>query len=236
MGIPYNEEQVREHLIDSGVWPGGSEDQPGVTSARDWWIGLLKQVTYTVNDHSWDETEDVQDAMREITDTAVEQAVSVAYSTRSILYLLHLSDVDKLDVSDEVEIRLHQTLLHGGDGTRGIYPRSGETHDHPAYQERKEHARQERNEEVNELLKLGSIAKIYLESAAVTVAGPWCEAQVGRYRTQWVCERCEETFAAEDDADGEECDDAECAVHDGEDNCDDHDCSFPHSLVRNDTE
>lgn len=236
MGIPYNEEQVRQHLIKEGVWPGGSEDDAGVKSARDWWVRLLKQVTYGVNDHPWDETDDMDDAKREITDTAVEQAVSVAYSTRSILYLLHLSDVDKLDVSDEVEIRLHQTLLHGGDGTRGIYPRSGETYDDPAYRERKEHARQERNEEVNELLKLGSIAKIYLESAAVTVARPWCEAQVKRYRSQWRCELCGETFPS-DDGEFDECEGrTECAVHDGDDNCDDHDCSFPHSLVHNDTE
>lgn len=236
MGIAYDEEKVRKHLIDAGVWPAGDADEPGIAAARDWWVRLIKQVTYGVNDHPWDETEDVNDAIREITDTAVEQAVSVAYATRSILYLLHLSDVDKLDVSKEVEIRLHETLRNGGDGTRGIFPRSGETYDDPDYLERKQEAQLQRSTEINELLKLGSIAKIYLESAAVTVAAPWCEVQVKRYLTQWVCERCEETFAAEDDADGEECEAAECAVHDDEDNCDDHDCSFPHSMVKNDTE
>lgn len=48
----------------------------------------------------------------------------------------------------------------------------------------------------------------------------------------WSCEICGEEFTEEGDAEGEECTYAECAVHTGEENCDDHDCSFPHDLVK----
>ena len=236
MGIAYDADKVRQHLIKERVWPGGSEDEPGVTYARQWWVDLLKQVTYGVNDHPWDDTDDKDDAIREITEIAVDQVVGAAYVHRSIMYLLHLSDIDKLDVSGEVEIRLHEPLRNGGDGTRGLYPRSGETYDDPDYLERKQEAQLKRSTQITELLELKSITRIYLESAAVTVARPWCQVQVARYLTQWVCELCAETFAAESDADNDECAErTECVVHTGEDNCDDHDCSFPHTLVRNDT-
>lgn len=49
----------------------------------------------------------------------------------------------------------------------------------------------------------------------------------------WSCEICGEEFTEEGDAEGEECTYAECAVHTGDDNCDDHDCSFPHDLAKN---
>jgi hypothetical protein len=48
----------------------------------------------------------------------------------------------------------------------------------------------------------------------------------------WECEICGEEFTEEGDADGEECTYAECAVHTGDENCDDHECSFPHDLAK----
>jgi hypothetical protein len=51
-------------------------------------------------------------------------------------------------------------------------------------------------------------------------------------RVQWRCRECDAVFADEDDADGEVCDHAECLVHIGDENCDDHDCEFGgHDLV-----
>lgn len=47
----------------------------------------------------------------------------------------------------------------------------------------------------------------------------------------WRCTGCEERFTDEDEAEDEECAEAECVVHTGDDNCDDHECSFPHDLV-----
>jgi hypothetical protein len=43
---------------------------------------------------------------------------------------------------------------------------------------------------------------------------------------------CEERFTEDEknNTEGNECEQAECAVHTGDDNCDDHDCSFPHDL------
>jgi hypothetical protein len=49
----------------------------------------------------------------------------------------------------------------------------------------------------------------------------------------WQCQTCGEDFPEESDAEGEECSKrAECVVHTGEENCDDHDCSFPHDVVK----
>lgn len=234
MGIPYEADKVQQHLIDSGVWPAGDADEPGVTAARDWWVRLVKQVTYGVNDHPWDETEYVEDAVTEISGNAVDQMVGEARKSRALMRLCDLSNVHDLDVEDEVEMRLHNVIT--SDPTKGMY-RYGNGETDQEYRERKARKQQAHREQVSELLKLKSVAKIYLESAAVTVARPWCEAQVKRCLTQWRCEACDDTFVTESQADGEECEAAECTVHDdGEDNCDGHDCVFPHSLVQNDTE
>lgn len=48
----------------------------------------------------------------------------------------------------------------------------------------------------------------------------------------WSCEICGEEFTEEGDAEGEECTYAECVVHTGDENCDDHECSFPHDLAK----
>jgi hypothetical protein len=55
------------------------------------------------------------------------------------------------------------------------------------------------------------------------------------YRSEhgWTCEGCDELFDTEGDAENDECCMAECAVHTGDGNCDDHGCSFPHHLVKN---
>lgn len=236
MGIKYDAEQVRQHLSDAGVWPADLDDDAGVAYARDWWVNLLKQVTYTVNDHDWDEINDetngIDDAIGEITAVAVDHVVSAAYVNGTILRLLDAADIVHMDVSDEIEIRLHDWVLNSGDGTKGIYPRSGERYDDESYRERMEQARAVHREAMHERLTLASFTRAYLEAAAVTVARPWCEAIVRRYLVQWRCTTCEETFPTEESASDDEClEREECAEHTGEDNCDDHSCSFPHTLV-----
>jgi hypothetical protein len=148
--------------------------------------------------------------------------------------LLHLSDVAELDVSDEVEMYLHTPIF--ADPTRGMYPHRGESYDDPDYRERKLQAQDKHNEEVNELLSLKSVTKTYLLAAALTVARPWCETQVARALVQWRCELCEETFAAEQDAENDDCDGREtCVTHPGEEHDGNPGCSWPHALVKNDT-
>jgi hypothetical protein len=238
MGIAYNEEQVRQHLIDSGVWPSGSTDEDGVEGARDWWIRLLKEVTYGVNDADLADAEEVHDTVTEIAESAADRFVSEARAGRKVLMLCEMSDIDRVmndPFDDEIYLRLTSGIVDSGDGTEGVYPRSGERYDDPGYRERKREAQHEHRAKVGELLRLGSVAARYLEGAASMVARSWCEAQVEKALTQWRCELCEETFAADNQADYDECEErTECVVHTGEANCDDHDCSFPHSLVRND--
>lgn len=240
MGIAYNEEQVHQHLIDSRVWPGGSEDEGGVAGARDWWVRLLKQVTHGVNDVDWSDVDEVHDMVTEIAEGAADKLTSEARAARKVLTLCELSDIDRVmddPFDDEIYIRLTSGVVDSGDGTEGVYPKSGERYDDPDYRERKMQAQREHRAKVGELLRLGSVATIYLEGTACMVARSWCEAMAERSLTQWVCEVCEETFASENAAENDECEErTECAVHTGEDNCDDHDCSFPHSLVKNDTE
>jgi hypothetical protein len=45
------------------------------------------------------------------------------------------------------------------------------------------------------------------------------------------CVKCDEVFTDESEAVTSGCPDGECVVHTGDENCDDHDCSFPHELT-----
>lgn len=54
-------------------------------------------------------------------------------------------------------------------------------------------------------------------------------------RKQHRCRRCDMVFANEDDAELDGCAEAECMVHTGDENCDDHACEYGgHDLVEED--
>lgn len=171
MGIAYDADKVRQHLIDAGVWPAGDADEPGVTSARDWWVGLVKQVTYGVNDHPWDETEHIGDAVTEISGIAVDQFVTQARQDRVMVRLVDLSDLAKFDYGEEIELRLTSVIT--ADPTQGVHRYAGESE--AEYAERLERKREQHAERVAELLELKSVVQIYLESAASLVAQSWCQ-------------------------------------------------------------
>lgn len=171
MGIAYDEEKVRQHLIDAGVWPAGDADEPGVTDARDWWVRLIKQVTYGVNDHPWDETEFIGDAVNEISGNAVDELVGEARKARMMMRLCELSDLTEFEYEEEIELRLTSVVTSS---LTGVHKRTGESE--AEYVERLERERRKHTERIAELLELKSVVGIYLESAASLVAQRWCQA------------------------------------------------------------
>lgn len=65
------------------------------------------------------------------------------------------------------------------------------------------------------------------DDGSLMVEFDW-EAERVRYR----CRSCDAVFPVEEDADDDPCMEAECTVHTGDENCDDHGCEYPgHDLV-----
>lgn len=186
--IVFDADRACDETTGHLLWPTGRSEQDDDAFApyRQWWTALAERVTDAVNEYdslnsgTWHDERFTGDQVIQIAEGAAEQQVAEARRQRIVLALCHASEVDKVidgPTDSGVYERLTNTILDTGVDS---HRHGGE--DEGDYEQRQAAKRQDHRAECERLLRLGTVAEIYLTAAAERVAQSWCADQIERWK------------------------------------------------------
>jgi hypothetical protein len=153
-------------LKQEGVWPVEAHGQARL--ARIWWLNLLEEAVVRVNRCDWSQVRDVQGHCETLMRTLARSHVEQARRDQFVLALCDLSNLDKvLDNPGDGLVWSQLTEPLSRYRLRQEFNLLGESEEHKAERER-----------CMQLLRLGSVAEIYLTAAAENVALRWGQETV----------------------------------------------------------